>query len=37
VALDILNAHPDKRSLARKMKLAAWSEEFFFEPFAHMQ
>lgn len=37
MALDILNAHPDKRSVSRKMKLAAWSKEFFFELFAHMQ
>lgn len=37
MALDILRAHPDNRSLARKMKLAAWSKEFFFELFTHMQ
>jgi predicted transposase YbfD/YdcC len=37
MALDILNAHPDKRSAARKMKLAAWSKEFFFELFTHMR
>jgi len=37
MALDILNAHPDKRSPARKMKLAAWSKEFFFELFTHMR
>ncbi len=37
IALDILNAHPDKRSPARKMKLAAWSKEFFFELFTYMQ
>lgn len=37
IALDILNAHPDKRSVARKMKLAAWSKEFFFNLFTHMQ
>lgn len=37
MALDILRAHPDERSLARKMKLAAWSKEFFFELFTHMQ
>jgi predicted transposase YbfD/YdcC len=37
IALDILNAHPDKRSPARKMKLAAWSKEFFFELFTHMR
>jgi predicted transposase YbfD/YdcC len=37
VAIDILRAHPDNRSLARKMKLAAWSKEFFYELFAHMR
>jgi predicted transposase YbfD/YdcC len=37
MALDILDAHPDKRSAARKMKLAAWSKEFFFELFAYMR
>jgi len=37
MALDILNTHPDKRSAARKMKLAAWSKEFFFELFAHLR
>jgi hypothetical protein len=37
MALDILKAHPDKRSAARKMKLAAWSKEFFFELFAYMR
>ena len=37
MALDILNAHPDKRSIARKMKLAAWNKEFLFELFSHMQ
>jgi predicted transposase YbfD/YdcC len=37
IALDMLNAHPDKRSPARKMKLAAWSKEFLFELFAYMQ
>ena len=37
MALDILNAHPDKRSPARKMKLAAWSKTFFFELFTHMR
>jgi hypothetical protein len=25
----------DKRSIARKMKLAAWKKEFFFELFIH--
>jgi predicted transposase YbfD/YdcC len=37
IALDILNAHPDNRSISRKMKLAAWSKDFFFELFTHMQ
>jgi predicted transposase YbfD/YdcC len=37
MALDILKAHPDKRSIARKMKLAGWSKEFFFELFTHMR
>jgi predicted transposase YbfD/YdcC len=37
MALDILNSHPDKRSTARKMKLAAWSKEFLFELFAYMR
>jgi predicted transposase YbfD/YdcC len=37
MALDILSAHPDKRSTARKMKLAAWSKEFFFELFAYLR
>ena len=37
IALDMLNAHPDKRSTARKMKLAMWSKEFFFELFTHMR
>src|SRR5216684_3395611 len=37
IALDILRAHPDNRSVGRKMKLAAWKKEFFFELFAHLQ
>jgi len=37
MALDILTAHPDPRSPARKMKLAAWKKEFFFELFTHMR
>ena len=37
LALDILKAHPDKRSVSRKMNLAAWSKDFFFELFTHMQ
>lgn len=37
MALSILRAHPDKRSIARKMQLAAWSKEFLFELFTQMQ
>ena len=37
MALDILNAHPDKRSTARKMMLAAWNKQFLFELFAYMR
>jgi predicted transposase YbfD/YdcC len=37
IALDILRAHPDKRSIARKMNLARWQKAFFFSLFAHMQ
>lgn len=37
IALDILRAHPDKRSIARKMNMARWSKAFFFSLFAHMQ
>jgi predicted transposase YbfD/YdcC len=37
IALDILRAHPADRSIRRKMNLAAWSKEFFFELFTHMQ
>jgi predicted transposase YbfD/YdcC len=37
IALDMLKTHPNKRSMARKMKLANWSKEFFFELFAHMR
>jgi predicted transposase YbfD/YdcC len=37
MALDILRAHPDNRSIARKMRLAAWKREFFYELFAYMR
>jgi predicted transposase YbfD/YdcC len=37
IALDILRAHPDNRSVARKMKLAAWKKEFFLDLFAYLQ
>jgi predicted transposase YbfD/YdcC len=37
IALDILRAHPDNRSIGRKMKLAAWNKSFFFELFTHLR
>jgi predicted transposase YbfD/YdcC len=37
MALDILRAHPDNRSVGRKMKLAAWNKSFFFELFTHLR
>jgi predicted transposase YbfD/YdcC len=37
MALDILRSHPDNRSIARKMNLAAWKKEFFYELFAYMR
>lgn len=37
IAIDILRAHPDDRSVGRKMKLAAWKKEFFFDLFAHLR
>jgi predicted transposase YbfD/YdcC len=37
MALDMLKAHPDKRSIPRKIKLATWSKEFFFELFTYMR
>ena len=37
IALDILRSHPANKSIARKMRLAAWSKPFFFELFAHMR
>jgi predicted transposase YbfD/YdcC len=37
MALDMLRTHPEKRSIARKMKLAGWKKEFFNELFAYMQ
>jgi hypothetical protein len=37
IALDILRAHPDNRSVGRKMKLAAWNKSFFFELFTHLR
>jgi len=35
MALDILRAHPDTKSVARKMSLAAWKKEYFYELFAY--
>jgi predicted transposase YbfD/YdcC len=37
IAIDILRAHPDNRSVGRKMNLAAWKKEFFFELFAYLR
>jgi predicted transposase YbfD/YdcC len=37
MALNILRAHPSAKSIAVKMKLAAWSKDFFFELFTHMR
>jgi predicted transposase YbfD/YdcC len=37
IALDMLQAHPDKRSVARKMNLARWSRPFFFELFSYVR
>jgi predicted transposase YbfD/YdcC len=37
IALDILRAHPENRSIARKMKLAAWKKEFFYDLFAYVR
>jgi predicted transposase YbfD/YdcC len=37
MALDILKAHPDPRSPARKMNLARWKTEFLYELFTHMR
>jgi predicted transposase YbfD/YdcC len=37
MALDMLKSHPEKRSIARKMKLAAWKKEFFYELFSYMR
>jgi predicted transposase YbfD/YdcC len=37
IALDILLAHPDKRSIRRKMNLARLSRPYFNELFAHMR
>jgi predicted transposase YbfD/YdcC len=37
MALDMLKSHPEKRSIARKMNLAAWSKPFFYELFSYMR
>jgi predicted transposase YbfD/YdcC len=37
MALDILKAHPDPRSPARKMNLARWKQGFLIELFTHMR
>ena len=37
MAIDILRAHPDTRSINRKMNQARWSRAFFLELFTHMQ
>jgi hypothetical protein len=37
MALDMLRAHPDPRSVARKMNRARWSREFFFELFSYVR
>lgn len=37
IAHNILSAHPSDKSIHRKMKLASWSKDFFFELFAYMR
>lgn len=37
IAHNILSAHPSDKSISRKMKLASWSRDFFFELFAYMR
>jgi predicted transposase YbfD/YdcC len=37
IAIDILRAHPDNRSVGRKMNLAAWKSQYFFSLFAHLR
>jgi predicted transposase YbfD/YdcC len=36
MALDILRAHPDNKSVARKMQMAAWNKQYFYGLFAHL-
>jgi predicted transposase YbfD/YdcC len=37
IALDILRAHPDTRSIQRKMNLARWRRDFLLELFTYMR
>lgn len=37
MALDILRAHPDTRSIQRKMNLARWRTDFLLQLFIHMR
>lgn len=37
IAIDILRAHPDNKSIQRKMNLARWSRTFLFQLFTHMR
>ena len=37
LALNILNAHPDKRSTASKMRQAKWKQTYLLSLFAHLQ
>jgi predicted transposase YbfD/YdcC len=37
IALDMLKTHPEKRSIARKMKLASWDKTFFYSLFSYMR
>lgn len=37
IAHNILSAHPSDKSISRKMKLASWSKDYFFELFAYMR
>lgn len=37
LALNILNAHPDQRSTASKMRRARWNKDFFLSLFTHLR
>ena len=37
MALDMLRAHPDKRSIARKIRMAVWSKACFQELFSYVR